>query len=202
MMKPSVHVLDGLAEYLKPLQLAAGAAAYTSLAVDPGVLGDEDMHLISPAPLGPSEVLSCELGRRVGARFRLITASLRLDSCAAAGSVHVVGGLEGDHRYEVMAANLGCCSGPVPLFNSPNSPGLAFWRHNSSGLSAGDGYVPPHERFNLRSWSMQSFIHLEPGRAVLMPASAYVSMCHWDTWAPSAAEDDSVIWAAYVTREQ
>ena len=206
-MSCPIELIDGLESCADALRAAAGAAAYHRLTVkdDDGQAVAAD--LISPAPLGPSEVIVGAAGERGGARFRLINASFRVDELPGDGAeLHIAGGLPGDEDISVLVMGLGQQlpgdAGPLPPFNGyePSAwPGLAFWRHAPSGQVLGRRPVSTAERFISSSWSMQGLARLVPGRLVLAPALAYVSL--WPGTVPPNKEElrpSSVIWAAYV----
>ena len=205
-ISPSVELLDGFKGHADALRAAGLAAYYHRLALrGPG--GEQlSSDLIAPAPLGPSEAVISGLGERIGARFRLISASYRVNEVSH-DSEHgwsVAGGHPADVDLELCVLSL-AEEGHGPASNRNHHPGLAFWRHSASGDVQATVAIPSSDRFIRSSWTMQGLARLTADRLVVCPASSFVSL--WPGTAPpsiepvGSIEPHPLIWAAYVHRE-
>lgn len=203
MVDPAVELLDGFTGHADGLR-SAGIAAYFHRLALKGPGGEQlSSDLIAPAPLGPSEAVITGLSERVGARFRLISASYRVSEVthSRSDSWSVAGGHPADADLELCVLSL-AEEGHGPASNREHAhPGLAFWRHAASGDVQATDAIPSSERFIRSSWTMQGLARLTADRLVLCPASSFVSL--WPGAAPPSIEREPhpLIWAAYVHRE-
>jgi hypothetical protein len=203
MVSPSVELLDGFAGHADGLRSAGLASSYKRLALEaPG--GEEiTSDLIAPAPLGPSQAVVTGISERLGARFRLLSASFRVEECSAGRGEnwHIAGGNPLDTELHLAVLGLSESDDQAARSCPHNWPGLAFWRYGASGAVHGAEDVPIDDRFVHTAWSMQGLVRLVPDRLVLTPATAFLSL--WPGTATPLIGDDPnpLIWAAYVRRE-
>ena len=179
---PSIELLDGFTGHADGLRSSGLASYYQRVALEaPG--GEEvSSDLIAPAPMGPSQAVVAGLSERIGARFRLLSASFRVDEVMSgepeAANWHIAGGHPLDAQLHLAILGLSdAADWEIETRSRPNSwPGLAFWRYAASGAVQGAADVPTADRFIRTAWAMQGLVRLVPDRLVLTPATSFLSL--------------------------